>query len=249
MNRASNPQGGDRHRSISYGYEIDPCAILGVSPNASLQEIRDAYRNQARKHHPDHGGDEWAFKIVVRSYEVLSTARVVGRVSQETRRPEPAPRAAPETRHEPRTFDPDGVRPGRKDSGIDPAYVVDVEVFRVGFDLENPIELVLLPAKDRTLSCCLNISWAAPAHPSSLEPAEVTRVLHDLSEVFDTMPAKTQATSSWSRPLGDGFEGWLSYPTASQAWEAFRIFHDALNAHGLGVNQWTREMLIPRNLK
>ena len=53
---ASHGEGGGP--SISYGFEIDPSAILGVRPGASLQEIRDAYRLKASKHHPDHGGDE-----------------------------------------------------------------------------------------------------------------------------------------------------------------------------------------------
>src|SRR4051812_29217426 len=71
--------------TLTYGFEISPSAILGVGAGASLQEIREAYRAKARKYHPDHGGDEWAFRIVARSYEILSTARVAGRVAQESR--------------------------------------------------------------------------------------------------------------------------------------------------------------------
>ena len=47
--------------------------VLGVGPNASLDEIQDAYRAKSKKHHPDVGGDEWAFRMVVRAYEVLKT--------------------------------------------------------------------------------------------------------------------------------------------------------------------------------
>ncbi len=47
--------------------------VLGVGPNASPDEIQDAYRAKSKKHHPDVGGDEWAFRMVVRAYEVLKT--------------------------------------------------------------------------------------------------------------------------------------------------------------------------------
>ena len=54
-----------------HAFSMDPRAILGVGPDASLDEIQDAYRAKAKKHHPDVGGDEWAFRMVVRAYEVL----------------------------------------------------------------------------------------------------------------------------------------------------------------------------------
>jgi len=56
-----------------HSFSLDPRTILGVSPTASLDEIRDAYRTKSKKHHPDLGGDEWAFRMVTRAYEVLKT--------------------------------------------------------------------------------------------------------------------------------------------------------------------------------
>ena len=35
----------------------DPFAVLGVSPDASLDEVRSARRKLAAQFHPDHGGD------------------------------------------------------------------------------------------------------------------------------------------------------------------------------------------------
>ena len=56
-----------------HSFSLDPRTILGVGPDASLDEIRNAYRAKSKKHHPDMGGDEWAFRMVTRAYEVLKT--------------------------------------------------------------------------------------------------------------------------------------------------------------------------------
>lgn len=44
---------------------------LGVEESASGAEIKAAYRKQARKHHPDKGGDKAAFQAVAKAYQVL----------------------------------------------------------------------------------------------------------------------------------------------------------------------------------
>lgn len=45
---------------------------LGVSKNATADEIKKAYRKMARENHPDAGGDEEKFKDINEAYEVLS---------------------------------------------------------------------------------------------------------------------------------------------------------------------------------
>jgi len=46
--------------------------ILGVSRNATQEEIKRAFHNLAHKHHPDKGGDEKKFKEINEAYQVLS---------------------------------------------------------------------------------------------------------------------------------------------------------------------------------
>lgn len=46
--------------------------VLGVPKTASTDEIKKAFRRQARKHHPDAGGSEEKFKELNEAYEVLS---------------------------------------------------------------------------------------------------------------------------------------------------------------------------------
>jgi hypothetical protein len=54
-----------------HAFSLDPRTVLGLAPGASPEEIQAAYHAKSKKHHPDVGGDEWAFRMVVRAYEVL----------------------------------------------------------------------------------------------------------------------------------------------------------------------------------
>ncbi len=50
---------------------MNPYKILQVREDATLEEIEQAYRKKAAKHHPDMGGDDWAFMQVRQAYETL----------------------------------------------------------------------------------------------------------------------------------------------------------------------------------
>ena len=49
--------------------------VLGLAPDASPEDVKRAYRKKALLTHPDHGGDEAAFREVQRAYEVAYERR------------------------------------------------------------------------------------------------------------------------------------------------------------------------------
>jgi DnaJ-class molecular chaperone len=51
---------------------MDPYECLGVDRSASHNDIKKAYRNLAKTHHPDKGGDAEKFKQLSAAYEILS---------------------------------------------------------------------------------------------------------------------------------------------------------------------------------
>ncbi len=77
--QASNRQDRGAHRTG--GQAWDPYQVLGVSPQASMDEIKHAYRQLANKYHPDkvaHLGEEFQrlaetrFKEIQRAFDQLS---------------------------------------------------------------------------------------------------------------------------------------------------------------------------------
>lgn len=61
----------------------DPYTTLGVSKNASADEIKKAYRKLAHQHHPDKkGGNEAKFKEVNEAYQILSDPEKKSRYDQ-----------------------------------------------------------------------------------------------------------------------------------------------------------------------
>lgn len=56
--------------------------VLGVSKNASTDEIKKAYRKAAHQHHPDKGGDAEKFKEINEAYQVLSDSQKRTRYDQ-----------------------------------------------------------------------------------------------------------------------------------------------------------------------
>ena len=50
----------------------NPHKVLGVSPHASPDEVKAAYRKQALKNHPDHGGNPETFERVSSAFRYLT---------------------------------------------------------------------------------------------------------------------------------------------------------------------------------
>jgi curved DNA-binding protein CbpA len=78
------------------GGQVDPYAELGVSRDASSEEIRRAYRQVARRHHPDvnrdPGGPE-RFAAAARAYEILNDPAARARYDDRFPRPVPVSRS------------------------------------------------------------------------------------------------------------------------------------------------------------
>lgn len=58
--------------------DLDPFEILGVDPDASWDDIEQAYRQKSAQHHPDKGGDNMEMAKVNAAYEVLKRFKKEG---------------------------------------------------------------------------------------------------------------------------------------------------------------------------
>ena len=61
--------------------------ILGVSENASQDEIKKAYRKLAVEHHPDKGGDENKFKKISEAYDTIGDENKRSQYDNQRRNP------------------------------------------------------------------------------------------------------------------------------------------------------------------
>ena len=219
------------------GLSIDPYTVLGVPRGATAEQIRDAYHQKSKKHHPDRGGDDWAFRIVVRAYELLTQSP-----------PADSPRAgaaAAPARDEP--ADTGRIRPGVHDRDVDPTRLVHVEMLWMRYEVEDFVALLTARPADRNLSGALTLTWPDPAlagYAASLPQAD--RILRALNAAFDEARSRPEVRGARSHIEAGRFEAWLGYPDGHAAWQAFKHLHVGLKARGLGVKQWTRDLIVPR---
>jgi curved DNA-binding protein CbpA len=212
------------------GIEIDPYTVLGISRDASHEQLREAYRAKSLKHHPDHGGDDWAFRIVVRAYESLSQS----------------PRHAPEPARHP--DQPEGrIQPGVFDRLVESKKLVDVEIVWMRYEFNDLEEMLQTPLEKRHLSGSLHITW--PEASLADAPQDIpsgAKILELLQDAVRSLRDHTNPISARWQFQGGRFEAWLGYRHGQAASDAFRRFHTSLKRRGMGVRQWTRDVTVPR---
>ncbi len=233
-----------------FSFEIDPLKVLGVPADASLEQIREAYRAKAKVYHPDKGGEDWAFRILSQSYELLCSARVVRAAHFESRPDRTVPTAASGSARRRPEPSAETVHAGLHDKDIDPVHLVAIEHLCVRYQWDDAGVLWLgqaVPEEQRFLSCSLNLSWrdvAGNASNAGITGSE--EILTVLSEIFDATIIGTRAINSRAQ-IDDGrFAGWLSYSGFDRSLKAMQGLHQALRRRGMGVRQWSRDLFIPR---
>jgi DnaJ domain len=227
-----------------FSFEIDPHRVLGVGPQATLAEIQVAYRQKAKKYHPDAGGEDWVFRILVQAYEMLSSARIV-RATETVHPAHPAPKA-----HVRPQRGAESIHSGIHDKQVRPSHVVAVEHFCVRYLWDEVDYLWLtqgMPDEERFLSCNLILTWPDPTWAQSdgtgFDRSATLVLLHN---VFDQLIINTRAISSRARVDDDRFTGWISYSNFDRSWKSVNTLHQFLLGHGLGLRQWSRDLYIPR---
>jgi hypothetical protein len=230
-----------------FSFEIDPQKVLGIPASASLAEIREAYRQKAKRYHPDAGGEEWAFRIIVQAYEMLSQARVLRATQMEQAAERPAPAPAPRPKVDRGS---ESVHAGIHDKNVPPERLVALELLCVRYLWEEADYLWIAqraPDEDRFLSCNLNLLWPDPEVPrhGQAQPASPGTVAA-LQDIFDQMMIATRAVNSRARADDDRFEAWLTYSNFDRAWKSVNTVHGLLRARGLGLRQWSRDVFIAR---
>lgn len=122
---------------------LDPFAVLGVSPDATLEEVRVARRRLAHRAHPDHGGDEARMREINLAFDqavkaILRPRPVVPPVAAP--RPAPTRQRAASVQYDAPSFTID-VLPAEAFEALlvvasrlgevlvdDPPYLLDVEI-------------------------------------------------------------------------------------------------------------------------
>lgn len=74
VGHVTSGQGAGAHPTLKLSLMHDFYAVLGVRPDASRATIQAAYRERARRHHPDFGGDPSVMAALNEAWAVLGRA-------------------------------------------------------------------------------------------------------------------------------------------------------------------------------
>jgi len=253
-------------------FQLNPRTILGVGPDATAEQIHEAFREKSKKHHPDLGGDEWAFHMVVRAYEVLkSTANgleVADGIDADADRDAPGsswawsvPRVNPFSQNwfsfgaetgaaETAAESPTATATDEQAQAAPPEafQTVAAELIWIRFEMEDAVVSEPADGPDRaTLSVCMIVSW--PVKELVSRTAEFAGAGETLRRVIDAFEHLDKGSALAVRTrIEDGqFVGWVSYPDVVAAQSAFLGFREALASDGLAVRLQTRDEMIPQS--
>ena len=219
--------------------------------DASLEQIRDAYRRKSKMLHPDVGRRGMG---VPGPRPVLRDAQHgPGHASDPCRNRRPRatrgargpPRARAERRDRPRRASTTRTSPADR--------LIAVEHLCVRYLWDDAAYLWLVQKQsdeERFLSCSLNLTWPDQGLDVGACSDEGRRADRraTLSEIFDHMVVSTRVDHARDRTRATTqFAGWLSYSSFDRSWKALKCLHDAARSRGLGLRQWSRDLFIPKN--
>lgn len=185
--------------------ERDPFAILGVGPDATLDELSAARRRLAMQMHPDRGGDERRMRDINRAYDDA--------VARRGAQAAPAPPGAEGSR--PRRASTPSRAAGRRVAHDSPSFVIELlpaEAFEallvvaswIGEVLVDDPPYVLETHLDPPLDCCCRLDLIPDAGASTVSitiasPDDAGRpvALPDVDAVRDLWVAQLNQLGRW----------------------------------------------------
>jgi curved DNA-binding protein CbpA len=218
-----------------HSFSLDPRTVLAVGPCATPDEIREAYHLKSKKHHPDRGGDEWAFRMVARAYEVLKTIPVTASADGSRQANGWARAAAEHGSAE------------KPEEALDKFRTVDVNLIWIRLETEQIAKhLSVSEDNEETLSVCLAISWPDTCLVAqAAEYDSAGEILRTLVDLFQRLRDSDRVFAGRSRIEDGQFVGWLSYPNVLAAQDAFLLLREALKDRGLAVKLRTKDERVP----
>ncbi len=250
---------------------LDPYAVLELDSSADAQRIREAFLRKSKKHHPDQGGDEWAFRIVVWAYELLNNAlseatversstrersrrrsrsshsRSSGRSDHRVSRGDVGSNSDFNSSAMPRRVEvqSERVREGILDRGFPPEQMILTEIqwYRQAV---SDVYAMIKGREGKTFGGTIHLVWPDPnvSHLEPVDPVILHQVISHLSDVYDYLCGIPEATGADCKTDQGIFEAWVSFARGRHAWDAFGAIRPELNQRGLGVHQRTREVIV-----
>lgn len=229
---------------MSHAFPIDPAEVLGVAPDASLDEMQAAFRAKSKSLIPMPAATPGRFGSWPALIELMGEARVAWRRPRRTRHKRGRPRPPLHLRREPPRPIARSARgrrrrhpPGKAGRGRASGHPV-----RAG----RPA-----PASDDQPGGSQPERLAQPelaGRGLGPRPGDAHREpIRVLGRVLLATAKQTGSHASSSRDQAGGFRGWIAYATAAEARHAFDVLRQDLRRHGFGVRQTIRNLSIPRD--